>query len=590
MTTSRRNAALTEERHFVRSAYLERLAPVALSVLLVQLCSIINNLVVGRMIGSDGLAVMSSVNPVYFICATLGALLGTGGSTVAARRIGQDDPEGANRAFTASVLCIFIAGALVTALGLILREPLLRLLGTPERLRPLAAEYLNAYLPGAIGVMGVYIPFNYLKLAGRQNASLLVFLLMAAINVGLDLLLAPSMGMLGIGMATSAGAWAAMLLGLLLLCGRGGAFRLRARGASPLGQIARFGSPAAVNNLCNVLRVLLLNHVIISALGSPGLTAFSLIATTYSFSMSISNGTSLTMAPFAAVFSGERDSESLRQLLRCSLLSGLALMLVYAGLIAAFPASVCALFSVTEPEALASAIPALRAFALSLPLCVVNFNMIAFYANGGRTLLSNAMTIGRSLALVVAFALLLARVIGGAALWYAFPLSELGALAGGLCYALVYSRGRAHTSRLALIDTLAEDEGRYIAFSVEPTDAAAASSAEKITAFCEQNELPPKTTMALGLAIEELLLILNHHALEGGARGHLRDSSVRVLIYQQGSVILRFRCAGRAFDPIKAAEGEDEGQEYLGVRLIRKLAKSVSYTHTLGINNLTILL
>ncbi|MDO4547431.1 MAG: MATE family efflux transporter [Clostridia bacterium] len=585
---------LHDEKRFIRAVYLRQLGPVGMSVLLVQLSVILNNVIVGNIVGGDALAVMSAVNPVYFTFTTVGALLATGGSTLTARTIGENDPEKADGVFSLSVISLVVVGAVLTIVGLLRMDALLYLLGVPPQMTGLARGYLTAYLPGAIGVMGIYVPFNYLKLVGKQNQSVMLFLVMAMVNLALDGLLAGvlGMGMTGVAIATIAGAWTAFLFGMALLCGKKGAFHIvkPQKALSAFAQMIRFGSPSAANNLCNTLFTLFMNRILLGHTGAMGLAAFSLIMTLRSFSMSINNGVSMTMAPFAAVFSSERDSESLRQLLLSALVSGIALMFAYSGLVLAFPAQICALFGVSGADRLAVTIPAIRFFAMSLPVMVVNYTLIAFYANQGKTMLSNAMTILRALALIVPITLLLSVIGGKNSVWLAFLLSEAGTLVFGLSFALLYSRSHPHTSRLALIDTGFEDDGRYIAFSVAGSDEAATLSAERITQFCEANELPPKTAMTISLAIEEMIVILNRHALEAENRrnGKLYGSTVRLLIYRADTVMLRIRCFGKPFNPIEAREDEEDGQEYIGVRMIQKLAKTVVYTHTFGINNLTI--
>lgn len=93
-----------EERRFINRIYLRSLVPVTLSVLLVQLCSIINNLIVGNLIGSDALAVMSLVSPIGFIFATVGSLLAVGGSIQAAHGIGERNQNTGNKALCLSLM------------------------------------------------------------------------------------------------------------------------------------------------------------------------------------------------------------------------------------------------------------------------------------------------------------------------------------------------------------------------------------------------------------------------------------------------------------------------------------------------------
>jgi len=583
---------MDDNKHFIRTTLLKQLPSVIMAVLLVQLCSIGNNLIVGNLIGQDGLATMSVVNPVFFTYATLGALICVGGSMQAAYYVGKNDPASVNAVFTLSLFSVVALGLLLTLAALAGLDTLLRLLGVPDSLKGQVAAYLRIYLLGSMGAMGLYLPFNYLKLVGRQNRSVLLFLLMAIINIGLDLLfiLKFSLGMAGVALATVISLYVAFGLGLLFLCGKKGEFRLvRVQGRTrDLARLLKMGSPAAMNNFCNVLRVLCLNLILMAAIGKSGLTVFSMIATVNSFAVGIASGTAQTITPFAGVFCSEEDNHSARQLMRQALQYGLLLIALFAAAMALLPGQVCGLFRITGPELLALAEPALILFAASLPPALVNYLLIGFNQANRRTLLANALTVSRSFAGVALLALLFWKTLGPDAIWLCFLGAELLTLAGYYLFAKIYSGRYEFISPLLLLDMEAERRGTYIAFSVANTDAAAAESAEKITAFCEANDLTPKTTMTIGLALEELLVSFNNHALTGNSEAF---SNVRILIVSD-HVILRIRCGGQQFDPVSYCEntGGDLCSDSLGIQMITAMAKSVKYQHTFGVNNLTILI
>ncbi len=582
---------MADNKHFIQTTLLKQLPAVILAMLLVQLCGIGNTIIAGNLISRDGLATMSVVNPVFFTYSTLGSLVCVGGAMLAAYYVGKNDQAAVNGVFTLSLLSLAVLGLLISLLGLAGMGLLLRLLGVPESLKEPATAYLRVYLLGGPGAMGIYLPFNYLKLIGRQRASVLLFLLMAVVNISLDLLfiLKFDLGLAGLALATVISLYAAFGLGLLLLCGPKGAFtltRVAGRGKDLL-QLLKMGSPAAMNNFCNVLRVLCLNLIFLSALGKNGLTVFSMIATVNAFALAITSGTAQTITPFAGVFCSEEDNHSLRQLIRQALQYGLVLIAAVAGVLVLFPRQVCGLFKIVEPELLALAQPALMLFAVSLLPALVNYLLIGFNQANRRTLLANALTVSRSFAGVVLFALLFWRILGQGSVWLCFLAAELLTLGVYLLAAAAYSRKHAYISPVLLLDTEAEKKGAYIAFAVANTPAAAAESAEKITEFCAANSLSPKTTMTIGLALEELLDSFNSHALSQGAD----FSNVRILIVGE-HVILRIRCGGQQFDPVAycACAGEGLDSDSLGIRMIAAMAKSIHYQHTFGVNNLTILI
>ena len=208
-----------EERQFINRTYLKSLLPTSLSVLLVQLCSVINNMAVGSFVGSDGLAIMSVVSPIGFIFATIGSLVAVGGSIQSAHCLGEHNYEASNKCLSLSLKIMAICGIVLTALIMIFSNQVLGLLGAPESIHGEARRYVLAFAPAAFAAMGVYIPFNYLKINGAQKYAVYVSGVMLIVNIGLDFLFAKvlGLGMLGIGLATTVAYWSSTVPGIIIL-------------------------------------------------------------------------------------------------------------------------------------------------------------------------------------------------------------------------------------------------------------------------------------------------------------------------------------------------------------------------------------
>lgn len=577
-----------EEKKFINKVYLSSLWAVTVAVLLVQICSIVNNIVVGRLVGSDALSVMSLVSPVSFAFATVGSLLAVGGSILSARSIGQRNFGRSTRYLTTVLATILLIGGLLTALGMIFPDGLMDLLGVPDALRDYAGSYLKTYLPVAVAAMGIYVPFNFLKINGDQKVSVYLFAIMAVCNIGLDVLFSGvmDMGIAGIGLATTLGNWVSFLLGVLFLFSKRGGYQVKFAKKiwQDLASILALGSPSATNNLANLLRAYFMNLILVAAMPDGGLTTFSIISTAISFAVVAYNGVSMSMAQFIAVFSTERDVTGQKQVFRTAMLSGLLMTSLLGAVIAIFPSAVCGLFSVASNPARDMA---LRMFALSIVPAMINSVIIAFHQSNGHTVIANILTALRGCALVVLFALLLARVAVGT-LWLCFLLAEGVTLACAAVFAAALRRKKKQLSRMLLIDTAPQWDGKSVTISIGTNNEDAVSCADQIREFCEQNDLPPKMVMCIGLAIEEIIVSFNDNALSGLKKPGM--SHVRVLVYED-LVLLRFRTGGRLFDPLANAKDDDDPMSMtLGVRMVTKLASSISYNRVFGINNLVIVL
>jgi len=579
-----------EERQFINRVYLKSLFPVSLAVLLIQICSVVNNIIVGKLIGSDGLAIMSVVSPIGFVFSTFGSLLAVGGSIQAAHCLGEQKKDESNRCLYIAVKLSVIIGFLFTAFIILFSNTVIKILGVPFELVDETKKYLLAFAPAAFAAMGIYIPFNYLKIHGAQKYGIYVSCIMAFVTIGLDIVFVKvlDMGVAGIGLASTIGYFAATVPGICFLYSKKGGFsRPDSKNVvKGLKNIVVSGSPSATNNLCNLLRSYFMNLLIIASIGSKGLSAFSIISTVFMFSVTISNGTSLTMVPFAAVFSSEKDNKSLRQIFAVATTSAFVLMTVFALFIEFFPREIARFFAITDKETLSLTVKALRIFALSLIVSAVNTIYSTFYQSIKHTAFSNVLTVLRSFALVILSALLITKLFAPDNIWYAFIFAEVITLLLTFIISSFISKRKKDLSKILLMDKKSENEGKYIAFSADSDNASAAESAQKIVGFCESNDLSPKLTMALGIAIEEILVLFNDHALSDGNNNR---TNVRVLIHED-VVVLRFRNCGKQFDPIEYAKTSDDiMSDTMGIKMVQKLTEVVLYDRVFGINNLTII-
>lgn len=603
--TAERAAGLQDSRRFLTGAFRRALLPAMLSMGGVMASTLADRLIAGNFVGGSALAVLSVVSPIYYVFATVGSLAGAGVSSVAAWCVGRDDREGCDAAVTlAALLSLGLSLALALA-GRLFLTPLSTLLGAGGELAEPVRQYAGIYLFAGVGIAGIYPPYFLLKLEGRHRQSSALFLGLAAACAGLELWFVAGLGMglngvaLGCTLAnvgTALAGWRLLLRGSFRLC----------RLSRIWTQAPRFltaGSPAALNNLCSVLRTVALNLTLAAQAGALGLSAFSVVSMAANLSLVLVNGLAQTTGPFVGVFTGERDCGSLRQIERQALWTGLALSLPAAGALAALAGPFCALFGAGDNPL---APPAAAWFGLSIPFAMLSTILMNYYLSAGRTWLANLLTLCRSYLLMVPCAALLSRRMGAGGVWLSFTLAEVlswAVLAGALA---AFRRVRPGLSGVLLLDRRYEESGRAAAFSVRSRVDEILEASRRISAFCEENALDPKRSMLISLSLEEMLVSIKEHSFP---REEDQDISIRIFLLPGGTpedretIVLRIRCSGVPFNPIdyyerrrQSAAGSggldllDSLDDSLGIAMIAAAASSVDYKTTFGVNNLTVVL
>lgn len=162
--------------------------PLVLGNLLHTLYNLVDMAVVGQFVGSVGLSAVSTSGQITMLLYCLGIGLGSGGQILIAQQVGAGDRDGVRTTIGTSFTFTVLLSLVVTAVGLLLNQTMLRLMNTPEEAWTDAVEYMFWCCLG--------IPFTYLNgglsalLRGMGDSKHPTYFVAAAAltNVVLDLL------------------------------------------------------------------------------------------------------------------------------------------------------------------------------------------------------------------------------------------------------------------------------------------------------------------------------------------------------------------------------------------------------------------
>ena len=124
--------------------------PMFISVIFQQLYNIADSVIAGRFAGEDALAAVGASYPITMIFNAVAIGSNIGCSVVIARIFGSRDYLHLRTAISTTVISAVVLSSSLTALGLALSKPLMRLLNTPENIFDDGSLYLNIYIGGFI--------------------------------------------------------------------------------------------------------------------------------------------------------------------------------------------------------------------------------------------------------------------------------------------------------------------------------------------------------------------------------------------------------------------------------------------------------
>ncbi len=193
--------------------------PMMVGLLFQQLYNTVDTIVVGRFVGKEALAAVGSTSSICFMLVGLCAGLATGASVIISQRFGAHEQQKLHDAVQTTISITLISAVLFTMVGLLIVEPMLRLMDTPPDVYGEARDYLTIYFAGISGLMIYNMGSGILRAVGDSRRPLYFLCFSAVMNTVLDLLFVVQfrMGVRGVAYATVASQMISALLVLLVL-------------------------------------------------------------------------------------------------------------------------------------------------------------------------------------------------------------------------------------------------------------------------------------------------------------------------------------------------------------------------------------
>lgn len=178
--------------------------PLMLSGILQLLFNAADIVVVGRYVGSNALASVGATSSLINLLTNLFIGLSIGSNVLIARYYGAKNIEATRETLHTSILLSLISGLILAFIGVILANPLLSLMGTPDDVLHLATLYMRIYFLGMPAVMLYNFGSAILRGIGDTKRPLYFLTLSGIVNVILNLcfVIIFQMSVAGVALAT----------------------------------------------------------------------------------------------------------------------------------------------------------------------------------------------------------------------------------------------------------------------------------------------------------------------------------------------------------------------------------------------------
>ena len=178
--------------------------PVILTSVFQLLFNAVDLVVVGYFCGSASVGAVGATNAVTNLIINLFVGLSVGTGVTVAHGLGSRDEEEVRNTVHTALPMALVGGVLLTAVGVLASEPLLRLLDTPAELLPMSAAYMKVYFGGVTFTVIYNFCAAILRAAGDTRSPLRILMKAGGLNVALNLVFVTvfHMNVAGVALAT----------------------------------------------------------------------------------------------------------------------------------------------------------------------------------------------------------------------------------------------------------------------------------------------------------------------------------------------------------------------------------------------------
>lgn len=174
--------------HFGYGRLIRFVIPSVVMMIFTSIYSVIDGLFVSNFVGKTPFAAINLVYPLIMILGGFGFMLGTGGTAIVAKTLGMGEREKSNEYFTFLIIATAVTGGLLATLGIVLAEPVARLLGAEGEMLRYAVIYVRIVLLALPFFMLQNTFQNFFITAEKPKLGLAVTVMAGVTNIVLDAL------------------------------------------------------------------------------------------------------------------------------------------------------------------------------------------------------------------------------------------------------------------------------------------------------------------------------------------------------------------------------------------------------------------
>lgn len=310
--------------HFTYNKLLRFVFPSIVMMIFTSIYSVVDGLFVSNFVGKTALAAINLIVPLLMGISALGFMIGTGGSAIVAKTLGEGKKDKANEYFSMLAYVTIIGGITLSAIGSIFVPQVAKALGASGELLELSVLYSRITFISMPAFMLQNVFQSFFAAAQKPKMGLAVIVIAGVTNMVLDFLFIAVLGW-GLAGAATATVCGELLGGIipLIYFSRKNSSLLRLGKTRFNGRILLYtcsnGLSELMTNLSSSIVSSLYNVQLMKIAGENGVAAYGSIMYVNFIFAAIFFGYSIGSAPIISYHYGAGNHDELKNLFKKSL-------------------------------------------------------------------------------------------------------------------------------------------------------------------------------------------------------------------------------------------------------------------------------
>lgn len=416
--------------HFSYSKLIKFTLPTIAMMIFTSIYGVVDGVFVSNCVGSDAFAAVNLIMPIIMILGSVGFMIGTGGSAIVSKTLGEGKKEKANEYFSMLVYLCVVSGVILSVIGIIFTGPIAVLLGAKGSIAKDCVTYGRTVFFMLTGLFLQNAFQSFLVVAEKPKLGLFVTLLAGFTNMFLDFLFVYVLrfGVFGAALATGISQFVGSVIPIIYFAGgKNNVLKLtKCRfNKDIIIKTCINGSSEMVTNMSMSLVNILYNMQLMKHIGTNGVVAYGIIMYVGFIFVGTYMGYAVGSAPVISYHYGAGNKDELKNLFKRSLtiiIVSSVVMTLIAEIIAGYLAGI---FVSYDNNLLELTTEAIRIYAVSYLISGVNIFASSFFTALNNGVVSAVISFMRMFVFQIVMILLLPVVLGISGIWTAVIAAEV---------------------------------------------------------------------------------------------------------------------------------------------------------------------